>query len=334
MLNLYRRIGLSSRLLALGLVEALTFAIVLRNYPLPTLLPIMAAVAGVLVLLDITIRRGALLLAAFVSVLQAVVITYAALSIDTLGAAAGDTSGFTFLFFQLFGIFVLLVHITLAIYVARGRIWVNIAVASLLFDFGFVALVSFLLLPLYWSVLAALGLTLLYFAARAIRWRKEAPYEVPPRSKATVERTKKFAQEQQLTLLEVSDTEHVDAVAVAPGAVYLISAIELQGQLTVKSTGLEADGQDLTPLLEIMAKGAKRFSRRYRLPRQRVYAIMLAHKTGLNPPLRTVRIRSRKSPDRVLGSVLIANQKGVQRLIKTTSQFRPLSARRQTRLSS
>ena len=334
MLNLYRGISLPSRLLALGLLEALTFAIVLRNYPLPTLIPAMATVAGALVLLDITLRRAALLLAALTSAVQAIVITYAAFSIDTLGAAAGDTSGFTYLFFQLFGIFVLLVHLTLALYLARGRIWVNIAIASLIFDFGFVALVSFLLIPLYWAVLAALGMTLLYLAARSIRWRKSKPYEVPARSKATIERTKKIVQAQNLSLLDIPLMDHIDAIAAGPGAVYLISAIELQGQLTIKSTGLEADKTDLTPLLEIMANGAKSFARRYRLPRHRVYAIMLSHKTGLTPPLRTVRIRSRKSPDRVLGSVLIANQKGLLRLVKATTQFRPLSMRAQSRLDS
>lgn len=335
MLSYYRRVRLSTRLIGLGLAEALVFAIVLRNYPLVTLLPALGGAAGALVLLDIVLRRRQLVLAAAVGLGQALLSTYGAVTVASLAGASSTSqsvqNGFAFLFLQAFALLALLVHVAWTTYFARGHVWFNLLVASAILDFGFVGFATIANLPLLWAVPAALGASLLYLGARTVRFKRPVLWRAPARNKATLTGAQEALATLKLTVHP--GQEPADFYASDEWAVLVVATIEAKAAVRLSGQGFEVEGEDLTPLLAQLATEAQRVARTLRISRSRVHPVVFTRKAGLNPPLRSVRVRSRKAPDRTLGTVYLANQKGLNRLLAGTRGARQLSAKAQRRLS-
>jgi len=335
----YRGLSLRTRILTLVLGEAVVTAITYRyHYAFPT---VPLVVAGLALAVDVFARRVRLLLAVLVGLAQLVAVTFLAYS-TSLALALFDSTGISFYLVQTLFLFALLLQIAFSLYTARGRIWLNLLLSSLLLDFSYLLLqvmatgVTSLALPtrILAAGLAALGFMLLYYVVRSVAFHSEPNPSLPPRHLGITTKTGNYLAGLGLTVLPVRGEGLVlDQVAHSSRAVYAVYTLDAEDKLQVRDNTLLVDGQDATDALAQLAVAGKRWARRYRLPNQTLTYVLLAHRAGLQPASRRITVRDRRRPDRVLGTVFLVNRVGFERLLKEDSRRRPLAARVQRRLT-
>jgi hypothetical protein len=335
-LKRYRELNLSARLLGLVVLEALIAAVAFRNYGLESVPIAVGISAGVLIALDTIVRRSALVIAAAIGVGQLLLASLIGVFIEgyLYYTYSVDARGLYYLLVVTGFIFLLFVQIGLAYYVARGRVWLNLLVSSLLVDVGFVLAVNLLRVDFTSALLIDLGLVLLYFLLRSVRFRRQQKPEVPTRTAGALRKAERFFTDRGYTTLQAGESyPWLDTVAENGKSIYATLVLDPHNSLAFGGNVLSQDAKDITYVFEYALRDMRRWARNHRVPLERIQFLLFTHKSSLQPGYRALRVRARHTPDRVLGTIALVNHTGLEKLMKSHGRDAAFSKRLGARLA-
>lgn len=336
MLKKYRRLNLSTRLLGLVVLEALISAIVFRNYGIENVPIAVGISAGVLVALDTIAHRPALVASAVVAIAQLLLGSVIGVFIESYlyYNYSLDAKGLYYLLVTTGFIFLLMVQVGLAYYVARGRVWLNLALSSILADIAFILIINLLHVDFTIALLIDLGIVLLYFLLRSVRFRRQVKPELPTRSSGALRKADKFFTDRGYTTIAVGESyPWLDMVAENGKTAYATLVLDPHTSLAFGGNVLSQDAKDITYVFEYALQDMRRWARNHRVPAARMHFLLFTHKSSLQPGYRALRVRARHTPDRVLGTIALVSHAGLEKLMKSHGGDRPFAKRLRARLT-
>lgn len=336
MLKRYREIGLSARLLGLLLLEAVIAAVAFRNYGIENVPLAVGISAGVLIALDTVLRRPTLIAAGVVALGQLLLGSLIGIFVEAYLYYSYNVqaNGLYYLLVTSGFIFMLFVQVGLAYYVARGRVWINLLLSSLIIDIAFILAVNLLHVDFTNALLISLGFLLIYFALRSLRFKRQAKPEVPTRTAGALRKAERFFTDRGYTTVAVGESyPWLDMIAEDGKRLYATFVLDPHNSIAFGGNVLSQDAKDITYVFEYALRDMRRWARNHRVPMSRVQFLLFTHKSSLQPDYRALRVRARHTPDRVLGTIALVSHAGLEKLMKAHAHDHPFGKRLRARLT-
>jgi len=214
-------------------------------------------------------------------------------------------------------------------FLAQGRFWINTLVTYLIYDS---LLIIFITIGFNFSfvfgAIIAFGSALAYIVLRHfLPRRKVKPFDtsVLKNSKATKEIKEVFATTYPNMTIKNRDN---NMLLVSDGKViYAILPLNPKKYFSIIKNEAWLDSNAVTGVFEYLLDVSKEVSSHTQINKKNfVPVIYVANNSTLKNKLTTLKIRSRRMPDKVMGNVFIATPTGFAQLIKGYSRQKDISA--------
>lgn len=324
MFKAYKKTMLSSRIIAV-LVLASFSAIVAWNYKVEVL-PIVSGIIGLAFIAEAFFFHRKLMVVAIltfvhlllIAILSTIVLTtieeFTDSGVGTYIAAGGIAVG----------IFATIVSLIGSYLYAQGRLWVNVLVSYILYNLTSIFLVlAFPMLSYAITSLIALGVVIIYIALRHfVSLHKEAIFDlntIPTQKIDTTMKSNISKIDNKFLFIENKENDRILTFHDEKN-IFMLLPISPEKYFTIIQNDAFVDQKVVTGVFELMIKESRLFSKKNKINQKYIVPIIYVSKSSLDKDTTTLKIRSRKYPEKLMGRIFIVNKTGLPTLFNKYEQ--------------
>jgi hypothetical protein len=326
MMKYYRTTKLTSRLLFLGSILLLGAALAWQyEYNFAITLGI---IVGLGLLIEVIAFYPRQILTTLIIFLQIATLSTLSLLVGSLYEQVGQDGELAILtgeYLSLLSVIIITIAVRLF---PSGRNWVNLLISFSLFNLTYVALVGFTANYLV-GLSGAFAVAALYIALRTIRWKKTRPVIFKKQSETVKNKTVAFLLNHNYTILPQT-LPCLDLLAVSPDGkqIFGVYSLDVYKTFSLDHEGMTIDDKSATPALEQLLLSIKASAKASKTSSASITPVIMLHKTNLASNMLTVKVRTRRNPDRIVGTVQVVNANGFEKLMKLKGSTSKRDARK------
>lgn len=216
-----------------------------------------------------------------------------------------------------------------------GALWLNILINYVLY---YVAVITIPLVfgvqtPVFIYAIGGVALPLVYCLLRKLFTKKSYGYDLtlfPSGKKLTTLRARTDEKFSNLTKINVEDSR----IQGYRNRKAILFTLPLAGESnpTLEKNSLIVDQQDVTWVMEYLLDKAKDYSRENRIRHNKIIPVIIVDDINLTRSATPIKVRSRKNPDKVIGSVLISKINKPELLLRQINDMKEFNQRELTTL--
>lgn len=190
-----------------------------------------------------------------------------------------------------------------------GSLWLNLTVNYILY---YAAVISIPLIfgvqtPVLAYIVSGIALPLIYCVLRKIFTRKGSSYDLtlfPSGKKLTTLRNRTNEKFSNLTKINSEDNR----IQIYRNRKAILFTLPLAGETNpiLNGNSLTVDQEDVTWVMEYLLDKAKEYSRGKKIRQNKIIPVIIVDDINLPRSATPIKVRSRKNPDKIIGSVLVS----------------------------
>jgi hypothetical protein len=318
MFKTYKKTMLSSRIIAV-LVLASFSAVVAWNYKVEVL-PVVSGIIGLAFIAEAFFFHRKLTLVAILTFVHLLLIAVLSTIVLTTIEEFTDSGVGTYIAAGgiVVGIFATFVSILGSYLYGQGRLWVNVLVSYILYNLASIILVLALpMLSYAITSLIALGIVIVYIALRHfVSLHKETIFDlntIPSQKNDTVMKSNISNMNSKFLFVENDKSERILTFHDEKN-IFILLPISPEKYFTIIKNDAFVDQKVVTGIFELMIKESRLLSKKLKINQKYIVPIIYVSKSSLDKDITTLKIRSKKYPEKLMGRVFIVNKAGLPKL--------------------
>lgn len=216
-----------------------------------------------------------------------------------------------------------------------GALWLNLTINYILY---YAAVISIPLIfgvqtPVLVYIVSGISLPLIYCLLRKILTRKSLSYDLtlfPSGKKLTTLRNRTNEKFGNLTQLDSEDNN----IQIYRNRKAILFTLPLAGETNpiLDKNILKVDQVDVTWVMEYLLDKAKEYSRSKRIRQSKIVPVIVVDDINLARSATPIKVRSRKNPDKIIGSVLISKINKPELILRQINDMKEFNQRELTTL--
>lgn len=216
-----------------------------------------------------------------------------------------------------------------------GSLWLNLTINYILY---YAAVISIPLIfgvqtPVLVYIVSGISLPLIYCLLRKMLTRKSSSYDLtlfPSGKKLTTLRNRTNEKFSNLTRLDSEDNN----IQIYRNRKAILFTLPLAGETNpiLDKNILKVDQADVTWVMEYLLDKAKEYSRNKRIRQSKIIPVIVVDDINLARSATPIKVRSRKNPDKIIGSVLISKINKPELILRQINDMKEFNQRELTTL--
>lgn len=323
LIKIYKKTAFTSRLIAFFV--AIGFGSLLAWYYHVDVFLTIGVISAVAVFAEAVVFHPKFTLVSILTAVQVIVVSVTSMILFTSIEAFSNTANALYVStgLQAVGLAAVLLTLLGNYLFSAGRLWVNTLASYVLYNATLLTLIlSRIDMSYVISALIAFAVIIAYICVRHfVSLRKEAPFDVSEvkTQPADTAFTSNFVK--QYPEFEEYKTENLSnriSVFYNDKNVFVVATVTPEKYFTIIKNDAWLDQEVVTGMLEYIVNEAVSLSRNLKI-NQKLFVPILHVTTNSQLPksVTTIKIRSRRYPERIIGKLFIVNKDGLRKLIKT-----------------